>query len=105
MSDISYKAKYMQIKEHLEEQGSITTWEAITLYHVTRLGSVICDLRKKLRESKSNYIIVTETVFTKDKNGRNMHYAKYNYLSKEEVNKNEQDFHSRQTIQNPTREE
>ena len=34
------------ILNHLEEYGSITSWEAITLYHCTRLGHYILLLRK-----------------------------------------------------------
>ena len=35
------------IYKHLKEHGSITSWEAITLYHCTRLGHYILMLRKK----------------------------------------------------------
>lgn len=34
------------ILKHLEEHGSITTWEAIELYKCTRLGHYIFLLRK-----------------------------------------------------------
>lgn len=35
------------IKEHLEKYGSITSWEAITRYHITRISAIILMLRKE----------------------------------------------------------
>ena len=43
------------ILNHLEEHGSITSWEAISLYHCTRLGHYILMLRKK-------YNIISERI-------------------------------------------
>lgn len=43
------------ILNHLEEHGSITSWEAITLYHCTRLGHYILMLRK-------NHNIISERI-------------------------------------------
>ena len=37
------------IFNHLVEHGSITSWEAITLYHCTRLGHYILLLRQKYK--------------------------------------------------------
>lgn len=33
-----------KVKEHLEKHKSITSWEAITRYHITRLSAVIYTL-------------------------------------------------------------
>jgi len=33
------------VKQHLEECGKITSWEAIQLYRATRLSAIIFDLR------------------------------------------------------------
>lgn len=35
--------------EHLQENGSITSWEAIELYGATRLSAIIFNLRKHYR--------------------------------------------------------
>ena len=47
-----------QVLEHLKKRKSITSWEAINLYRITRLASVILDLREtyeivSLKETKS----------------------------------------------------
>lgn len=34
-----------QVLEHLKKRKSITSWEAITSYRITRLASIIFDLR------------------------------------------------------------
>lgn len=40
-------SKCYLIYNHLVEKGSITTWEAIQLYHATRLSAYIYQLRNK----------------------------------------------------------
>lgn len=55
-----------QVLDHLRTQGSITSWEAITLFRATRLSGIIYDLRK------DGYPI-TSTIET---NG-DRHYARY----------------------------
>ena len=47
-----------QVLEHLKKRKSITSWEAINLYRITRLASVILDLREtyeivSLKETKA----------------------------------------------------
>lgn len=47
-----------QILKHLKKCKSITSWEAINLYRITRLASVILDLREtyeivSLKETKA----------------------------------------------------
>ena len=39
--------KIENVKRHLLNKGSITSWEAIGEYRVTRLSSIIFDLRKQ----------------------------------------------------------
>ena len=34
------------ILKHLQQNGRITSWEAIEKYRITRLASIICTLRK-----------------------------------------------------------
>lgn len=41
--------KTAQVLRHLKEHGSITSWEAINEYGVTRLSAVIFNLRKIYR--------------------------------------------------------
>lgn len=48
-----------QVLEHLKKRKSITSWEAITSYRITRLASIIFDLRDEyeivsLQERKGN---------------------------------------------------
>ena len=40
------KSKHQRIKEHLESGKSITSWEAIKEYNVTRLAAIIFNLKK-----------------------------------------------------------
>jgi hypothetical protein len=41
------KTQLVQIKEHLLKYGKITTWDAFTKYHITRLSQYIMMLRKE----------------------------------------------------------
>ena len=45
----SYKegSKTWKVLKHLQEKGSITSWEAITLYRATRLSGIIFNLREE----------------------------------------------------------
>lgn len=63
--------KFNQVKEHLENYGTITSWQAIQQYHATRLSDIIFRLRKR------GYDIETKTELTKDINGNTCQYAKY----------------------------
>jgi hypothetical protein len=35
------------VLKHLQLYGSITSWEAITDYHITRVGAVIYELKRR----------------------------------------------------------
>lgn len=63
--------KHKQVLEHLEQYGTITSWQAIQQYGATRLASIICNLRKR------GYDIETITILDKDRNGNVCQYAKY----------------------------
>ena len=63
--------KVKQVLEHLRQYGTITSWQAIQQYGATRLAAIICDLRKR------GYDIKTETRVEKDRNGNTCHYALY----------------------------
>ena len=50
------KTKHQKIKEHLESGKSITSWEAIELYNVTRLAAIIFNLKKDGHEIETQII-------------------------------------------------
>lgn len=59
------------IKKHLELHGNITSWEAITKYHVTRLSAIIFNLRS------DGLNISTEMIQNKKKGSYIKRWAKY----------------------------
>ena len=63
--------KFNQVKEHLENYGTITSWQAIQQYGATRLSDIIFRLRKQ------GYDIETKTECAKDRNGNTCQFAKY----------------------------
>lgn len=63
--------KHTQVLNHLQQYGTITSWQAIQQYGATRLASIICNLRKK------GYDIETISILDKDRNGNVCPYAKY----------------------------
>lgn len=65
------KSQVDMVYEHLKAYGSITTWEAIKEYGVTRLSAVIYILRKE------GYKIISETETTTNRFGKKVNYAKY----------------------------
>ena len=60
-----------RILKHLQDSGSITSWEAIKEYGCTRLSAYIYLLRK------DGYIIENENVTTKNRYGDAVTFAKY----------------------------
>lgn len=42
-----HRAKIDMIDDHLHQYGSISSWQAIQLYRVTRLAAVIHDLKHR----------------------------------------------------------
>ena len=65
------KSQVKQIKEHLEWYDTITSWEAIQKYHITRLSAVIHTLRHELGMNISSTNKVAE-------NGKK--YAQYKLI-------------------------
>lgn len=61
---------YDRVLNHLKEHGSITSWEAIKEYGITRLSAVIFELRKE-------YNIVSTFESSKNRYGDKISYAKY----------------------------
>lgn len=60
-----------RILRHLQEYGSITTYESFAEYGITRLASRICDLKK------DGYPIRREFVEAKNRYGEPVHFARY----------------------------
>ena len=60
-----------RVLRHLRDYGSITSWEAITEYGITRISARIFTLRQK------GYNIESETINAKNRYGENTHFAKY----------------------------
>ena len=44
---MKYETQKSMVLYHLKNQKSITSWEAITKYHITRLSAIIYDLRQE----------------------------------------------------------
>ncbi len=63
--------KHGEVLRHLQENGSITSVEAIELFGATRLSAIIFNLRRKGHD--------IETVMKRgtDRYGHDMSYAKY----------------------------
>lgn len=60
-----------RILNHLEKYGSITSWEAIREYGITRLSQYIYLLRNE------NHLIVDEIENSINRFGEKVHYKKY----------------------------
>lgn len=66
------KTKTSLVLKHLQEHGTITSWEAIENYGATRLSAIIYNLRKK------HFINSRDEIFT-DKYGDTSTFTKYIY--------------------------
>jgi len=67
---VSYDTKIKMVKTHLVTKGNISSWEAIELYHATRLSDIIFKLKKQGLE-------ITSTPETKGKS----RFVRYYYAS------------------------
>lgn len=59
------------VLRHLQEIGTITSWEAVRQYNITRLSARIWDLRH------AGHDITTVIVYGKNSRGRPTHWASY----------------------------
>ena len=64
--------KTKAVMMHLQEHGTINSWEAIQLYKATRLSAIIYNLRHNYGMK-----IINDTVYFKDKYGTKSHYDNY----------------------------
>lgn len=60
-----------KVLRHMQKLGSISSWEAIMDYGITRLGARIFELRK------SGYDIISERKTTKNRFGESVSFAVY----------------------------
>lgn len=72
--------KTNKIKEHLQNYGSITSWEAIQLYKATRLSAVIFNLRKQ------GFLVTNVWQESINKDGEKTRYVRYE-LDRNQMNK------------------
>lgn len=63
-----------RVLDYMKAHGSITSWDAITEYGMTRLSAVILRLRNK------GYNIVTSNETKKNRFGETCTYARYSLL-------------------------
>lgn len=70
--------KSSQVLEHLQTNGTITSWEAINLFGATRLSAIIYNLRK-------HYDIQSADEDITDRNGNHCVFTKYIYYGKKKT--------------------
>jgi hypothetical protein len=70
------KPKIQKCAEYLERKGSITSWQAITMFRATRLSAYIHTLRKK------GWDIVSDDKTSKNEDGQKIFFTKYIFVSK-----------------------
>ena len=68
------RTQYDEVKRHLEENGSITSWDAFTEYGITRLSHIIYKLRH--REGLG---IGAHTVTRNNRYGNPVNFSVYTY--------------------------
>ena len=72
--------KTQQVLNYMQENKSITSWEAIEKFGATRLSAIIFNLKDKYN------ITTTREEFT-DRYGNKSHYARYTLLGKRDLTK------------------
>ena len=75
--------KRERVLKHLQEFGSITSWEAIKEYGETRLAATIHELKRKY-----HYVFNDEWVEFIDRYGFPGKFKKYILIGKEDENEN-----------------
>lgn len=80
MKSWSKMNKTKAIMLHLQEFGSITSWEAIKEYGATRLSAIIYNLRYKYDMN-----IINQDIEFIDRYGNKSYFTKYVYVKEEEV--------------------
>lgn len=80
LAKVGMKGKTARVLLHLQEKGSITSWEAFELYGATRLSDIIFKLRRR-------YDIETISKKFTDRFGSTSTYAVYVYHGEYKSNK------------------
>jgi len=62
-----------QVELHLKQYGSITSWETIEKYGITRLSARIYNLRR-------NYNIISKMMTTTNRYGNTVNYVRYVFM-------------------------
>lgn len=70
--------KTEQVKQHLLDKKSITSWEAINFYGATRLSAIIFNLRD------AGFNIETKSIKRTDRNGNPVTFGKYILVEKDD---------------------
>lgn len=78
MGKSSFETKISNVKRHLLEGKTLTSWEAIQLYRATRLSAIIFELKNRHGLNIGSEMIVEDGV----------HYSKY-YLKADPILKGE----------------
>ena len=68
------KNQRTSVMMHLKQKGTLNSMEAVKEYGITRLASIICNLRKK------GYYIVSNDIKFKNRFGNQGIYANYTYV-------------------------
>jgi len=69
------KNQRTSVMMHLKEKGSINSLEAIKEYGITRLASIICNLRKE------GYLITSKDITFTNRFGGSSYYSNYEYVA------------------------
>lgn len=69
--------KTYRIKQHLRNHKSITSWEAIQKYGVTRLAAIIFILRK------NGWVITSKDITFKDRYGNSGACTRYEFIGEQ----------------------
>ncbi len=76
------KTQIDKVLWHLQNYGTITTWEAFNTYRIMRLGSIIDILRNKMdydiETELISHTLASDSLFPNARNGKGQH-AKYIY--------------------------
>lgn len=64
-------SKAQRVEQYMREHGSITSWEAITMFHATRLSDIIFKMRKR------GLVIENKWERSKNSDGVEIPYVRY----------------------------
>ena len=74
------KTQKERVLQYIQDMGSITSWEAIKVFGITRLADVVFRLKKV------GYSFSTETVTKTNRYGDKVSFAKYSLVGQKILN-------------------